>query len=345
MRIEYHYESGGFSALKPEWLDLLHRSRCDTIFLTWEWQSTWWKHLGDGQLLLLGFRADDDGRLVGIAPLFQTHSETGQSIIYLLGCRDVSDYLDVIVELGQEEAVYQALLDYLDREAPAWDLIDFCNLPEDSLTFVRLRQMAEAHGYQTLVEVEDVCPIIQLPPTWDEYLMTLDKKQRHEVRRKLRRAEEEVDTRFIVVGPDQDLDAAMQTFIRLHQQSTPDKDKFMDPRMQGFFFDVARVFQARGWLQLTFVEMDGQQAASLLNFDYDNTISVYNSGYDPALYGHLSPGWVVTARCIEHAISLGRRKFDFLRGDEEYKYRFGGLDTEVRRLLIAKSGAALQATC
>lgn len=345
MRIEYHYESGGFSALKPEWLDLLHRSRCDTIFLTWEWQSTWWKHLGDGQLLLLGFRADDDGRLVGIAPLFQTHSETGQSIIYLLGCRDVSDYLDVIVELGQEEAVYQALLDYLDREAPAWDLIDFCNLPEDSLTFVRLRQMAEAHGYQTLVEVEDVCPIIQLPPTWDEYLMTLDKKQRHEVRRKLRRAEEEVDTRFIVVGPDQDLDAAMQTFIRLHQQSTPDKDKFMDPRMQGFFFDVARVFQARGWLQLTFVEMDGQKAASLLNFDYDNTISVYNSGYDPALYGHLSPGWVVTARCIEHAISLGRRKFDFLRGDEEYKYRFGGQDTEVRRLLIAKSGAALQATC
>ncbi len=345
MRIEYHYESGGFSALKPEWLDLLHRSRCDTIFLTWEWQSTWWKHLGDGQLLLLGFRADDDGRLVGIAPLFQTHSETGQSILYLLGCRDVSDYLDLIIERGQEQAVYETLLDYLAQEAPAWDLIDFCNLPEDSLTFVRLREMAEARGYRTLVEVEDVCPIIRLPATWEDYLMTLDKKQRHEVRRKLRRAEEEVDTRFVVVGPDQDLDAAMQTFIRLHQKSTPDKDKFMDPQMQGFFFDVARAFQARGWLQLTFVEMDGQKAASLLNFDYDDTILVYNSGYDPALYGQLSPGWVVTARSIEHAISLGRHKFDFLRGDEEYKYRFGGQDTEVRRLLIAKSGAALQATC
>ena len=44
MRIESHFESGGFSALKPEWNDLLHRSAYDTLFLTWQWQSTWWKH-------------------------------------------------------------------------------------------------------------------------------------------------------------------------------------------------------------------------------------------------------------------------------------------------------------
>jgi CelD/BcsL family acetyltransferase involved in cellulose biosynthesis len=193
--------------------------------------------------------------------------------------------------------------------------------------------------------VEDVCPIIQLPPTWDEYLMTLDKKQRHEVRRKLRRAEEEADTRFTIVGPDQNLEDEMQTFVRLHQKSTPEKDRFMDPRMQGFFIDVARGLQAQGWLQLAFIEMDGQKAASLLNFDYGNTILVYNSGYDPDLFGHLSPGWVVTARCIEHAIALGRARFDFLRGDEDYKYRFGGQDTKVRRLLIARPGIALKAPC
>lgn len=345
MRIEVHFESGGFWALKPEWNDLVRRSCCDTLFLTWEWQSTWWKHLGDGDLLLLGFRADNDGHLVGIAPLFRTQADDGKSVLNVVGCRDVSDYLDLIVEVGQEDAVYNALLDYLEQEAPAWDLVDLCNIPQDSLTFVRLRALAEARGYATLVEVEDVCPVIELPATWDEYLMSIDKKQRHEIRRKLRRADGGADTRFIIVGSEHDLEAEMRTFIELHQKSTPEKDAFMDPQMQGFFLDVAQVLQDAGWLQLAFVEMDGIKAASLLNFDYGDDILVYNSGYDPAQFSHLSPGIIVTARCIEHAIELGHSKFDFLRGDEVYKYRFGAHDTEIRRLLIARPGVSMEAIC
>ena len=345
MRIETHFESGGFSALKPEWNGLVRRSYHNNLFLTWEWQSTWWKHLGDGSLLLLGMRAEDDGRLVGIAPLFRDRTDGGETVLYLIGCRDVSDYLDLIVEAGQEEAVYRALLDYLEAGAPEWDMLDFCNIPQQSQALVKLREMAEARGYHTLVEVEDVCPIIPLPDTWDDYLMTLDKKQRHEVRRKLRKADGEADTQFLIVGPEQDLRAEMESFIELHQLSAPEKDEFMDPTMQGFFFDVAKALQAQGWLQLAFVQMDGQKAASLLNFDYGDSILVYNSGYDPSQFSHLSPGIVVTARCIEHAISLGRSEFDFLRGDEVYKYRFGAQDTEVRRLLIARPGVSLQAAC
>jgi CelD/BcsL family acetyltransferase involved in cellulose biosynthesis len=345
MRIEYHFESGGFAALKPEWNELLHRSCCDTLFLTWEWQSTWWKHLGEGNLVLLGFRAEDDGRLVGIAPLFFTQNDDEKMIVHLVGCRDVSDYLDLIIEQGQEDAVYHALLDYLEGDAPPWDVVDLCNIPQDSLTSVRLRELAEERGYQTLVEIEDVCPIIDLPDTWDDYLMALDKKQRHEVRRKLRKADREAETRFIIVGPEHDLQAEMQAFVELHQKSAPEKDEFMDPQMQGFFFDIAQVLQAQGWLQLAFVEMDGIKAASLLNFDYGDDILVYNSGYDPGQFRKLSPGINVTARCIEHAIALGRAKFDFLRGDEVYKYRFGAQDTEIRRLLFAKSGVSLDVAC
>ena len=345
MRIEIHFESGGFWALKPEWNDLLRRSYHDNLFLTWEWQTTWWKHLGEGSLRLLGFRAEDDGRLVGIAPLFHTKSDDGVSVLYLIGCRDVSDYLDLIIEAGQEETVYRALLDYLESDAPSWDLLDFCNIPQQSQTFVKLREMAEAQGYRTLVEVEDVCPIITLPASWDDYLMTLDKKQRHEVRRKLRKADREADTRFVIVGPEHNLKAEMQSFVELHQLSTPDKDEFMDPTMQAFFFEAADALQAQGWLKLAFVEMNGQKAAALLNFDYRDSILVYNSGYDPGQFRQLSPGIIVTARCIEYAISLGRSEFDFLRGDEIYKYRFGAQDTEVRRLLVAKPGIALQAVC
>ncbi|MFC2015773.1 GNAT family N-acetyltransferase [Chloroflexota bacterium] len=278
-------------------------------------------------------------------PLFRSLTQEGSSVLSLVGCRDVSDYLDLIIERGQEEAVYGALLDYLENSAPEWDLVDICNIPQDSPTYSRLRELAEARGFQTLVEVEDVCPIISLPATWDEYLMMLDKKQRHEVRRKLRRADGEVDTRFVIVGPEHDLDAEMRAFIDLHQKSTPEKDQFMIPQIQAFFFDVARVLQQSGWLQLAFVEMDGEKAATLLSFDYRDAILVYNSGYDPARYRHLSPGIIVTARSIEHAIALGRSEFDFLRGDEVYKYRFGAQDTLVRRLLVARPGVSLDVIC
>jgi CelD/BcsL family acetyltransferase involved in cellulose biosynthesis len=175
--------------------------------------------------------------------------------------------------------------------------------------------------------------------------MSLDKKQRHEVRRKLRKAVAEADARFYVVGAEHDLQAEMKAFVDLHQMSTPEKDEFMDAKMEAFFFDAAKVLQARGWLQLSFVEMAGKKAATLLSFDYGDSILVYNSGYDPGQFRHLSPGIVVTSRSIEHAIDLGRSKFDFLRGDEVYKYRFGAQDTRVHRLVIARPGVSLGEAC
>jgi CelD/BcsL family acetyltransferase involved in cellulose biosynthesis len=84
-----------------------------------------------------------------------------------------------------------------------------------------------------------------------------------------------------------------------------------------------------GRLQLAFLEVEGQRAAAYLNFVYDNKVLVYNSGLDPARFSYLSPGVVLMARLIERAISEKRSVFDFLQGNEEYKYRLGGKDTRV----------------
>jgi len=196
--------------------------------------------------MLLAFRSDQDGRLVGLAPVFRFHDPDGHAILSLVGCRDVSDYLDLIVEVGQEEAVYTAFLDYLGGDAaPEWDAVDLCNIPDTSVTHELLRRLADGRGYGTLVEIEDVCPIIPLSGTWDEYLMTLDKKQRHEIRRKLRRVGAAGEAQFYIVSPEHDLQAEMAAFIDLHQKSTPEKDQFMDPQMQGFFLDVAQMLQTQ----------------------------------------------------------------------------------------------------
>jgi CelD/BcsL family acetyltransferase involved in cellulose biosynthesis len=337
MKIETYTDLSGFDALAEEWNDLLKRSAFDTLFLTWEWQRTWWEHLGEGDLFLITLR-DDQGHLAGIAPLYRTVSASGERKLSIVGCLDVSDYLDIIVAQGYETEVYGALLDYLDSaEMADWDAAELCNVPEISPAHQALAEMAVEQGHEFRTLVEDVCPVIDLPATWDAYLALLDKKQRHEIRRKMRRIEREADVHWYIVDQGRDMAEEIEAFIELHQKSSADKDDFMDERMKGFFHAVAHVLHPPGWLQLAFIEVDGQKAASMLNFDYKDAILVYNSGYDPQHRAHLSPGIVLLAYCIQHAIELGRARFDFLRGDEAYKYRFGAKDTKVYRLIIVRS--------
>ena len=337
MRTEVYTDIAGFAALREEWNPLLRDSASDTIFLTWEWQSTWWEHLGESQLYLLAMRTAEE-RPVGIVPLYLITSDDGPKTLSIVGCRDVSDYLDLIAASGQEEGVYNALLDWLESdEAPAWDQADLCNIPAASPAHSFLAEMAAARGYKVHTEVEDICPIISLPSTWDEYLASLSKKQRHEIRRKIRRAEGSGQINWYIVNEERDLAAEMEAFIELHQKSNVDKDEFMDAQMKGFFHAAAQVLHEAGWLQLAFLEVNGEKAATMLNFDYRDSIQVYNSGYDPQKYARLSPGIVLLSYCIQWAIESGWAKFDFLRGDEEYKYRFGAQPTEIYRLLIERN--------
>ena len=340
-------DDSGFDALRDEWNDLLGRSRFDTIFLTYEWQSTWWRHLGQsrGPLYLLAGR--NAGRLVAILPLYV--QEEGGPALQVVGCIEVSDYLDLIIEEGYEEEVFRGFLAWLDGpDAPVWDYVDLCNQPAASLSHTVLPELAGAAGFVAEVVQEDVSPILTLPKledhedpsaenAWDAYLATLDKKERHEIRRKLRRIEREAPDaalRFVEAGSD--LSAAVDAFIALHRNSRSDKHAFMTEEMQAYFRAIAGVLAERGWLQLSFLEVEGQPVATYFCFDYRDEILVYNSGYDPAGMPQLSPGWVLLARLIQHAIALGRRRFDFLQGDEDYKYRFGGVDTPVFRTIIQR---------
>jgi CelD/BcsL family acetyltransferase involved in cellulose biosynthesis len=329
-----YHDDGGFDVLAEEWNGLLHRSSADTLFLTLEYQRTWWQHLGEGELLILAVR--DGEELVGIAPLFATENDQEQRILATVGCVDVSDYLDLIVAQGREEEVYAALAGYLaGPSAPAWDVLDLCNIHQDSPTLVRLPALAEERGWAVSTALDEVCPIVRLPGTWEEYLQMLSKKQRHEVRRKLRRIEAEaVD--WYIVGPRRNLTAEVEDFLDLMAASTPDKAAFLTPQMRKFFHGLARVSYERGWLELAFLTLGGQKAAAYIDFVYNNRVLVYNSGLDWQRFPRAGAGIVLTAYIIRHAIEQGREVFDFLRGNERYKYQFGGQDVEVRRLTIRR---------
>src|SRR5215470_4741484 len=121
-----------FDELRAEWNELLRRSSSDCVFSTWEWQSTWWQIYHPGKLWVIECR-DGAGRLVGLAPWFiDSHAEFGR-VVRSIGCVEVTDYLDVIVDREFQDAVLECLARFLVERRSEFDLLDLCNLPEGSV--------------------------------------------------------------------------------------------------------------------------------------------------------------------------------------------------------------------
>lgn len=328
MKLDTHTEIRLFEVLKPEWNDLLERSPMNRIFSTWEWNSTWWEAYHPGELWVVTCR-DDDGRLIGIAPWFIDEAKTVRAI----GCEDVTDYVDVIVDQDHVEVVLDCFAQFLERCHSHYDMIQLCNIPEESPTYVHFASILEKHQFTAETEQQEVCPLIELPDDWEGYLNLLDKKQRHELRRKLRRAGGEgQDMAWYTVGSSHDLRAEMDKFLKLMAESDEEKREFLQNEQHVAFFNsfVPIAFE-KGWLQLNILTVNDEPSAAYLNFDYHNEILVYNSGlsYDHA---SLSPGIILLAHNIRHAIENKYRVFNFLRGNETYKYRMGGQDTRLYQL-------------
>jgi len=326
--------------LEKEWNDLLTISASHVPFLRHEYIIAWWQGLGggewsQGELYVVTARAED-GRLIGIAPLFKTDNRDGEPALMLLGSIEISDYLDIIARQEDIPAFLEAILEHLASDQPsASNVLDWYNILESSPTLPALRAVAEKSGWSYLQEPLQHCPYIPLPGDWETYISNIDKKQRHEIRRKMHRAEEYyMPVRWSIIQNENMLDQDVDIFLDL-MACDPDKAKFLTPAMRTQMHLIVKTASQAGWLQLAFIEVNGEKAAGYLNFDYMNHIWVYNSGMD-FRFSELSLGWVLLGYLLEWANEHKRQFFDFMRGDERYKYRFGAVDRRVMRVVVRK---------
>ncbi len=342
MDITAYTTTSVFEALQDEWNELLQESTDDLIFLTREWQSAWWAAYHPGELWVLTVR-DGTGRLAGIAPWFIETQPAQRRVVRSIGCVDVTDYLSIIVQREGSSEVYRALAAYLVEQQDQFDALDLCNIPETAhLLNGGFVEALRALDVNVEVQEQEVCPVVTLPEDFASYVQALDKKQRHELKRKMRKIDGfGDDIQWYVVTDDHDLNAEMQHFLALMRSASQDKREFLENAAHVAFFErIVPLIHQNGWLQLSFMTIQGDYAAAYLSFIYNNRILVYNSGLDASVGGTLSPGIVLLANLIRDAITDGYTHFDFLRGDEEYKYQMGGKDTRVMNLMAQFSTSA-----
>lgn len=344
MRVEVLTTVSAFQDLRAEWRQLLAQLPFQSVFFTPEWQETWWRHFGaTRQLHMLTVRSSD-GTLQGLVPLMSSPGIEGTSRLELLGDLELCDYLDVFMVPAQQYEVGHAIVEYLI--GTGGEEVEVClqNLSQHSSTFAVFQDCLLHSGLTVEVEQIETCPTVLLPSDWEAYLALLRGKDRHELRRKLRRAEAAARLEYRVTSTAAQLDEDINTFVTLHRMSQQDaKQGFMTPEKEAFFRAMARQLWQQGWLDLAFLYADGEPIATLCCFAYGSTYAAYNSGYHPA-YGDLSAGIVLFADRIRTAIARGFTAFDFMRGNEPYKYRFGATDRPLYQLL-ARTACPVQGSC
>jgi CelD/BcsL family acetyltransferase involved in cellulose biosynthesis len=336
MDFTLHRHFSDLDALANRWNALLAESIVNVPFLRYEYLSTWWETRGGGEwpasAELALVTAHRDGELIGIAPLFFAPNLQGIPSLLLLGNIEISDYLDLIVRPADLTDFVAGLFDFLPSLPFGWQCLDWHNLLETSPSVPVLEAEAKHRGWSCESEQTYRAPFISLPGDFELYLAGIDKKQRHEIRRKLRRAEEGGLVSWYIVQDENALDAEIDAFLAL-MATDAEKAAFLTDVMRSQMrLSVHAAFRA-GWLQLAFLTINGEKAAGYLNFDYQGKIWVYNSGLNPRFI-EFSPGWVLLTYLLRWANENHRREFDFMRGTEDYKYRFGATDRHLFRLCL-----------
>ena len=243
-----------FDSLASCWADSSNHLKWNSVFVLPAWLKTWWQVFADGhEPYLSAVRRGED--IIGIAPLLVEGEQAS-----IIGSVDVCDYLDFVVIPGMEDDFFTVLLD--DLKQKGINHLDLRSLRPDSTVLTNLIYIAQNRGYEVLRHQEAVSLELDLPATWDEYLTTLSKKQRHEVRRKLRRLWEGGNTGYHCIEvKHEEVVNFTDTFLKLFSLSQEEKANFMTTKMESFFRSLAQAMAEIGLLRFGIDELDMLPAA------------------------------------------------------------------------------------
>ncbi len=361
---------------REAWDRLLAVTACATPFSRWTFHRAWWDGYGESahEDYLICFPAGGRGALdpasiVAIVPLMHRHEVEPDDSILRTAIRHAprlaptpipdrakavffaasyhADYATLLCDRAGLPDVAAAVVETLasgpdpSHGPDDWDVVDLRRLRADDPALPALeaafRAAADRYGWAVTREQEDVCPVLRVDTDdWDTYLNTLTTKDRHEIRRKVRRAEAAGPVEFEDVAAPA---SAVDEFIAIHQARWGADGLFPETpggeRSRHFFRRLAELEGPGGALRLGRLRAAGRTIFMCVGFHQRDTVYYYNAGSDPDARA-LSPGVVGVAHYLRHGLAAGYRVFDFLRGNEPYKYSWGAVDEPIYRLIVTR---------
>jgi CelD/BcsL family acetyltransferase involved in cellulose biosynthesis len=324
----------GIDAVEGDWRRLAVER--GNAFLTPEWFRCWWHHYGgDATPLVPVARADGSGEVRGLVPLMLPSS--GRPRVCRLAGANLGDHFHPVARPDDEVEVATVAGQALAAASLPWSVIA---LDKVELERPWLSALAGATGARTtsFVRAPAPLPLIDLArhADWDAYLGTRSSNLRQQVRRFERRLAKDHEVRLRRTREPAELRADLAVLFDLHDRRWEAQTSLSSETARAFHSDFAAAALKNGWLRLWLLEVNGEAIAAWYGWRLGGRYAYYNSGFDPER-SDLRPGLILLAGVIRAALEEGADEFDFLLGDEAYKFRFAERSRTVHNATVART--------
>jgi len=324
---------------RERWNSLLRANPASSIFQTPEWLASWWQAYGQNRDLFALVFADSAGAVVGIAPLYADQTRFwGRSLTTLrmvgTGSGD-SDGLDFITAPGSAIHCVQAFIAWL-AAYKEWHVCALETLPQHSPVAECLLRQVQESG-MSIDSTFTPNFIIDLPPTWPQYVSSLDSSFRPLLTRYPKRLQSRFTVKFSRCVDVDNLKTQLPTLFELHQMRWTGRGEagaFTGNARRDFYQRMAAAFLQRGWLEFWLLELNSETVGAQFCFRYNDTVSLLQEGFDPK-YAAEKIGYALKAHLLQEMIGSGARRYDFLGGADPYKSKFGAHQENYLNLFIA----------
>jgi CelD/BcsL family acetyltransferase involved in cellulose biosynthesis len=323
--------------LAADWVQLFKSNPHHSPFQSWGWVDSWIKHLAGPHELCFICRRNDAGELLFVLPLVRRlsreHRSRGE---YFLACGygpDCSDYIGCLWHPSIEEHVADMTAWALNKFVEGSAQVKLTSLPGIGRFPHELNDVLKKTGRAALVEHFQSCPAVQLPESWDDFRKGLSRNFRSQVGRRHRGILKHETAKLCSVSAERAADFA-DDIIRLNRVrmsakgivSTLENDSF-----RAFIREVIPRLAEDGLAWMDAVTNGSKTVGAALNLVHGGRVYYYTGGFDEE-FSSLQPGTALFAEVIKRSITNGYKSYDFLRGQEAYKFRWGTSNNPTWRL-------------
>lgn len=336
-------EESGFRDLETDWDQLFAANPKHRPFQAWSWVTAWLKHLAGSHTLHVICLRGDDGQLQFVLPLIRSTGNgryRSPRLISMCGYGpECSDHVGPLRLPSLDSQAARLAATGLARMCGEADRIELDSM--DGLDDFALILGSELEKSNRTIRTTEfaVCPAVNLPESWEAYLQILSSNFRSQVRRYSKRIAGHDTMRFRSVEPS-DANAFTRELIRLNRSRMGVKgnvSSLEDPKFRDFLLEAVPGMARAGLAWMDVLEDNGNVVGAALNLVHGESVYYYMGGFDESSKD-LRPGTALFARLIAHSIENGYRCYDFLRGAEKYKYRWGATDRSTYQLVVYPRG-------
>lgn len=317
----------GIEGIENNWQDLWNVCSHATPFQASGWLVPYLRVFKPGPIRFLSIWRDRF--LIALFPFFVDHSGDTR-VLRILG-QGLSDYLDGLCREGDRSAVAGLVELWLTGELACCEYAEFNQLRPGAV----LSSIPRPNVFKEEVVEGAWCPVVRLPPQAGAAALPVSVSLQRNIELSVRQLRKLGSIRF-QIADHSSIDWAISNLFQLHAKRWQHRGLpgvFDTLNKKNFYREALRNLKRSSAGELFTLFLDDKPIASFAALRKEKVFYYYIGAFDPD-YSKFGPGNLLIKYALEFAIRADYQSFDFLRGCELYKYKWGAENqkTTIRRL-------------